>query len=225
MWTVLNQPRGHTCACVRSPRGHCAHAPLDGRGTRSSSGAHSRCRQAGASTHVHVRGAHTLDRVYVVPAPGSLLPAVCGSAVSHTPLFLRNQCMHTVAARARAYASERASERESRRRRRRACTYIHTRETNGKRSQHTSLSSWETVVACLCVRASGCKSAAPSRALKATRASSPLSRASFFEFTATLRATSTLGDIRSICAGAQSRRAGGLLRFNAVWMSISAGTL
>lgn len=44
---------------------------------------------------------------------GSLLPTVCGSAVSHTLLFLRNQCMHTVAADARARA--RASRRSCRR--------------------------------------------------------------------------------------------------------------
>lgn len=55
--------------------------------------------------HIHARAHRPRSVEYTSrTSEGSLLPAVCGSAVSHTPLFLRNQCMHTTAAGARARA-------------------------------------------------------------------------------------------------------------------------
>lgn len=119
------------------------------------------------------------------PARGPCSLLLCGSAVSHTPLFLRNQCMHTaVCSRARSRKEER--ERESPRQR----MYVHTHTFTETESAANALTydglllreaaGARCLRARICIRALARVQSARGGELKATQAC--LSRASFFEF-------------------------------------------
>lgn len=127
MWTTLNQPRGWTRALVRArdARWHVTAA----RGDRVSP----RCcmRYACACAHAHLTHIHRYtyicahSRVYADTSVGSLLPVVCGSAVSHTRCYscVTNACIQPSRTSVRGRTAARL--------------YMHTRD--GKCSKCTNL--------------------------------------------------------------------------------------
>lgn len=136
-------------------------------------------------THIHMHRLGSGREYTSRSSEGSLLPAVCGSAVSHTPLFLRNQCMHTTASGARSLARARASEQESRPSPRRDYKYVHAHtEMESAANALTygglllrEVGQRDTWLLCMCTHSRGIASARVRH-----RARARLSRASFFEF-------------------------------------------